>query len=207
MIPDEHKLDTIEGLNNIQYLSVREESGQDIIRNLVGREAYRAIDPVFLLDAERWEKLAYQQAEETEPYIFVYPTQITKTLKNFVKKLKKKTNLKVISPFYFPGCKVKKDIGPKEFLSYIRNAEYVVGSSFHGTAFAILFRKKFFVVTHSKTGDRTGSLLRSIGMECCIVRNDINIDNVEWNYEEAGIKLAGFIEGSQNFLRNALEES
>ncbi|UTW68393.1 polysaccharide pyruvyl transferase family protein [Anaerobacillus sp. HL2] len=35
---------------------------------------------------------------------------------------------------------------PFEFLRYIRDAEYIVTNSFHGTAFALNFNKQFITV-------------------------------------------------------------
>ena len=49
--------------------------------------------------------------------------------------------------------------GPLEFVNYIKNAEYVVATSFHATVFSIIFNKKFFIVPHKKTGARVTNLL------------------------------------------------
>lgn len=39
------------------------------------------------------------------------------------------------------------DAGPREFLTYIRDAEMIFTNSFHGTVFSILFQKSFIVYT------------------------------------------------------------
>ena len=41
------------------------------------------------------------------------------------------------------GDKQLYDVGPSEFLSYIKNAAYVITDSFHGTVFSVLFNKQF----------------------------------------------------------------
>lgn len=202
-IPEEHKKDTIEGINNIQALSVREESGKKIIADLTGREATVVLDPVFLLTKEQWRKVS-KSAGQKEKYIFVYPTQITSKLKSAVKELKKKTGLKVVSPFYIPGCKVVKDIGPREFIDYIANAEYVVASSFHATAFSLIFNKKLIVITHNMTGSRTTDLLTRVGMESCIISDVKEVETLRWNYDKCNKLMEKYINESKGFLDKAL---
>lgn len=202
-IPEEHKKDTIEGINNIQALSVREESGKKIIADLTGREATVVLDPVFLLTKEQWREVS-KSAGQKEKYIFVYPTQITSKLKNAVKELKKKTGLKVVSPFYIPGCEVAKDIGPREFIDYIANAEYVVASSFHATAFSLIFNKKLIVITHNMTGSRTTDLLTRVGMESCIISDVKEVETLHWNYDKCNELMKKYINESKNFLDKAL---
>lgn len=203
-IPEEHKKDTIEGINNIQAISVREESGKKIVSDLTGREATVVLDPVFLLDADHWRKVSRKSGQEGK-YIFVYPTQVTETLKNTVKQLKKETGLMAISPFYVPGCKTIKDIGPREFIDYIANAEYIVASSFHATAFSILFEKKLFVVAHSQTGSRTIDLLKDLNMQKCIITKDSFIFNVKWDYNEIRERVKARKEISRKFIDKALK--
>ena len=64
--------------------------------------------------------------------------------------------------------KLKTNVGPEEWLGYIKNAEYVVTNSFHGTVFSILFNKKFFSEVSAKVNPSTSrlkSLLRMFDLE------------------------------------------
>ena len=45
-------------LSRINYLSVREQSGQEIIKTLTGRDAELVCDPTLLLSADKWNNLA-----------------------------------------------------------------------------------------------------------------------------------------------------
>lgn len=202
-IPEEHQAETIKGINNIDTISVREESGANIVKQLAGRDAEVVLDPVFLLPPEKWTELEAPLEKIPEKFIFVYPTQVTDTLVSIVRELKNKTGYEAISPFYVPGCKTRKDIGPREFVSLVRNAEYVVGSSFHVTAFSVIFGKKLYVVTHSKTGSRTTDLLRRLNMDSCIIDSAEQIKNVGWQYEAVNETLEKLIADSKTFLKNA----
>lgn len=55
-------------------------------------------------------------------------------------------------------------VGPDEFLTYVKNAAYVIVNSFHGTAFSVIYHKQFMVVPHSSTGNRVTDLLERIGL-------------------------------------------
>lgn len=168
-IPEQYHRDIQEGLFRIEYLSVREQSGAKIVKELSGKEAQVVLDPVFLRSREQWDALVGQERLENRPYIFVYPTQITKTLEETIKQFKKEYGCIAVSPFAIKGCKTIKNIGPKQFVSYIRDAEAVIASSFHATAFSIIYQKELLVVTHSITGSRTTDLLESLKMHDSIV--------------------------------------
>lgn len=202
-IPQKHIHDTIQGINNITHLSVREKSGVNIIKKLTGRDAKLVLDPVFLLSQDEWRSVA-SPIKEDNKFIFVYPTQITDKLVEAIRLLKKKTGLDVISPFFIPGCKVRKDIGPREFINYIANAEYIIASSYHATVFSILFQKDFFVIPHNVTGARVIDLLELTGLEKRMVGevNKISLEKI--NYYDIQPIINHKIEGSKEFLLNSL---
>ena len=51
---------------------------------------------------------------------------------------------------------------PFEFLYYIQNAECVITSSFHGTAFSLIFKKELYIFSLHKEGlnERLKSLIK-----------------------------------------------
>lgn len=200
-IPDCYKNDVKKGLENIDYISVREESGKKIVDSLIEKKAEIVLDPVFLLSPDMWNTLVGNERIYKEKYIFVYPTQITSILKDTVKYLKMKYKCKAISPFYIPGCITIKDIGPKDFVKYVRDAECIVASSFHATAFSIMYRKKLYVITHSNTGSRTTDLLNILNLGHFIVDScdnwavSRNYNNkFEYLYNQRILKSKEFLE-------------
>ena len=46
----------------------------------------------------------------------------------------------------------------------MKNADYVLTNSFHGTAFSVIFEKQFMVIPHSNTGNRVTELLDRINL-------------------------------------------
>lgn len=202
-IPEEYQADTIRGINHIEYLSIRENSGADIVKSLTGREGYVVMDPVFLLSENYWKEFCAASHSPKEKYIFVYPTQITDELLAAVKSIKKKTGYKVVSPFWIPGARVVKDLGPKEFVRYIRDAEYVVASSFHATAFSLIFKKNLCVVPHKQTGARVLDLLDELKLsKQCLWSDAYELHNIDYTVAECIISQK--IKESKAFLGQAL---
>ena len=71
------------------------------------------------------------------------------------------------------------------FLSYIKNARYMLTDSFHGTAFAINFHTPFLeVLPNNKTGARNQSILQLTGLEDRIVTdfNDFSLADRQIDY-------------------------
>ena len=71
------------------------------------------------------------------------------------------------------------------FLSYIKNARYMLTDSFHGTAFAINFNTPFLeVLPNNKTGARNQSILQLTGLEDRIVTdfNDFSLVDRQIDY-------------------------
>ena len=85
--------------------------------------------------------------------------------------LSKKTGLKVITfekrkkNNYNNILRCAYTDGPEEFVRLIKNAQYVVTTSFHATVFSIIFHKKLFVVPHNTTGSRMLDLLNKLGLK------------------------------------------
>lgn len=125
------------GLRNFDFISLREESAIDYVSELAGKQIMHVLDPVFLITKEEWSSASV--VCDGKPYIFYYTAGGDEKQKNIVDAIKHKLKLPVRQLGYIKGEK----IGPIEFISMIRHAEYVVTDSFHGTAFSIIFNKPF----------------------------------------------------------------
>ena len=62
------------------------------------------------------------------------------------------------------GCIRVNNIGPKEFIWLIQNAECVCTNSFHATAFSTVFKKKLIHIPNGNSPERTTSLLARVGV-------------------------------------------
>lgn len=139
-------------ISDIPFLSVREDEGANIIKNLTGREAPVLLDPTLLLTKEQWLRVAKKAKFKPEgKYIVTYFLGgMPEEYKKRIKKLAEKKRLKLVS---LGDIKEKYYLsGPDEFIDYISGCRAVITDSFHGTVFSIIFGKPFAVF------DRAGNL-------------------------------------------------
>lgn len=172
-IPTIQKKGTIRYLNDFSFLSCREQAGVDIIKFMTGKEASLVLDPTLLHSAEDWDiMLHHPQKIINEPYIFTYFLGNNPDQRDFVNRLKKETGIKIVflphldeiisSDMNFGDFQLF-NIGPSEFFSLIKNANYVCTDSFHGTVFSILNKKKFVTFNRYKEGKgSTNSRIKSL---------------------------------------------
>ena len=186
-IPQENVDKFSDLLKNFDTISVRESDMIPIISKYVEKKIFQHIDPTFLLDAEDWRK--YEKPYSIKkPYILVYPLYWEKKLNKQLKKLFKETGMPIISiqnswrPVY--SSKALLDVGVGEFLWLIDNAEMVITSSFHGTAFSIIFNKQFIPIVNPAAKSRINSLLNtlSINYSSVLEMNKCSIDYKKVNY-------------------------
>ena len=177
-IPDSYVNDYKSLLSTFSELSIRENAGQQIVKKLTGKDSELSVDPVFLLTAEEWEKLA--KKPKLKNYILIYKLNTSNLIFDFARKLSKLTgrkivalNFDVVDQMKTPDIKGVYSASVEEFLGYVKYADYVVTNSFHGTAFSVIFHKDFYVEALQKDfkpNDRVESLLCLTGLDECKVK-------------------------------------
>lgn len=154
-------------IEKYEHVSMREESGAELISSALGRDIPTVLDPVFLPELKTWDTAASDQLLENYIFCYVMPGDKNSELaiKLKAEAISKKTGLDIV----YVGKKVydkldlskrkenRFDDGPAEWLSLLRHANYVVTNSFHGVAFSVLFHKVFFVPMY--TEETGGGLL------------------------------------------------
>lgn len=168
-----------EWLKELDYISVRESSGVEIVKKLDIENVKQVMDPVFLLDKSIWEELAMGVKAES-PYLFVYDFDRNLEINEYAKKIAEERNWKIYSIFHNPEADCcYTEAGPLEFLGLVRGAEYVISNSFHATAFAIIFEKPFAVFERKeKINTRLKDLIELLGLSkinCTIEYNKVNL--------------------------------
>ena len=146
-------------VSQIPALSVREEKGKEVIRNLVGIDAKVVLDPTFLLTREEWLNLASCEkcsdyGLKANEYILCYFLGRDTVYEKYVSHLQQLTGKKVVY-VSFKRKKYKKQMicSVEGFLTLISNAAYVLTDSFHGTALSLNLQKKVAVFERFIEGD------------------------------------------------------
>lgn len=191
-IPESRKKIYTEWLQGIDFLSVREESGAKIIKELVGRKVPVLIDPTLMLKVEEWDQIANKPVGfDKKLYLLTYFLgNKTKTYEKEIKKLAYEKNLQIvdlseISKFEYYTY------GPAEFLWLVKNAEYICTDSFHGTVFSILYKKNFTTFPRAESGfgedNRVMTLLKKINLTGAIW--DENEKKLDYSQVDAFLEL------------------
>lgn len=165
-------------LSSFSRLSVREESGARIVRDLLGNAAPPVdvhVDPTLLLDAESWNGIADQSGlRAPKRYLLLYNVYPPLRLFSEAFRIARARGLSVVylgkdlplSDRMRRGVRVVETAAPQDFVRFFRDAECVLTNSFHGTVFSVLFRKPFAVELENAKAfnHRAESLLAKLGL-------------------------------------------
>lgn len=196
------------GLNNMRFLSCREESGCELIRELTRREAVNVIDPTMLLQKDEWKEVSKApQYNIPENYILVYCLgKMTEEGKKCITEAESRYNAKAINvydkkqPLYY--C-----TDPSEFVYLVEHAKCVCTDSFHGTVFSLIFNKQFITLLRpisefNASSDRIYDLLGKTNLMNRIYEENF-VDN-RIDYEPINRSIEEWRISSLSYLKDAL---
>lgn len=231
VLPEKYGRKAGEFLNRIDYVSVRETSGQKIVKQWADRDVPVVCDPTIMFDADGWKKAIGADGDgkrfaNGEKYLFVYFLGNNPWEREIVKRVRKETGLKIVQIAHSDEY-VKSDegfanftpynVGPREFVELIRDAEYVFTDSFHCSVFSMLNSKRFFTFPRysndgpASTNGRLYSLLSLVKQEKRMVRKS-DVFNVadrlkeEVDYKVVHSELDKLRQFTWNWLEKALKE-
>lgn len=193
-------------ISGIKNISVREDSGKEIVRDLLKKDVEVCLDPTLLLDKNEWKKYLKLNKINRKYILCYFLNEPSKKARNFINKLSQKKDLDVISlnNSFFNTTIYG---GPETFLSYLSSAEFVITDSFHGVAFSINFEKNFYVfdrqyITENQS-TRIKSLLKIVDLnEVFECEEDLN--NNYFDYKKINEKLNIERKKSKDFLEKSI---
>lgn len=138
-----------ECLRDFSHVSAGDERGRAALRELAGREAPVAPDPIVLLPRADWAAMAQGHGKPESGYILCDCAGGNGVLEVYVRRLAEETGLPVVQlrggeRKIHPKAKRIRDAGPAELLDWFQNAALVCTDSFLGTVLAIRFQRPFF---------------------------------------------------------------
>ncbi len=223
-IPEKQKEATKIYLNRIQHISVREETGKKIVKELTGKDVPVVLDPTFMLSINDWENMQPKEPIYAKKYIFCYFLGNNPEHRKIVKRIKEKTGYDIVALPHIDEL-VKEDeqyadvkmydVGPAEMINLIKNAEIVCTDSFHCTAFSIMYEKEFYTFNRFKEGQKAStntrlkSILSLLGLEDRLYTDyDKVLDkiSIKIDYCNTREKLKEMKKKSDNYLENALKQ-
>lgn len=218
-IPNKYKKEYSIYLNRMNYLSARETSGQEIIKELTNKDVPLVNDPALLLDADGWNEIVKAEPLVKDKYVFCYFMGNNPEQRGFVKRLAKEKKLKVVALLHLDQYIATDEefvdiapwhVSPADFVNLVKNAEYVCTDSFHGTVFSIIYSRTFFTFKRFtkkaslSTNTRITSLLSRLGLTDRLVvdMDKIPSDKIDW--VETQKVVSDFRYSSSAYLLNSI---
>lgn len=209
-IPNEEKENYKKWLLGMNYISVREDAGAKIVKDLVGREVPVLVDPTMILTRENWLSIAQKsKSKPDKKYLLTYILGGNNRIyRRDIKKIAKKYNLEIIN---LGDIKYIEHYitGPSEFIDYINDASVLFTDSFHGCVFSMLLDTPFIVCnrvgydTKTSMESRIDTFLDKFKLQERRYSNIDNIDIFKYDYKEANKLLEIERKKAWNYLSNA----
>lgn len=223
VLDDNNQLHT-KYVDKFRKVSVREKNARKWIEQATGRLVPICLDPTMLYDKAEWEKIVDIGNEPIikGKYIFYYCFSITEEVQKFLKFVSKQTGL----PVYFMeakewtlkccwknGIKLIKQYGPDVYMNVVKYAEIFITTSFHGTAFATIYRKRFWYIkskeSESSQDDRAISFLTQLKLtsQYKTISELMNTDLYALpDYTEIDKRIKKLREESFDYLESIIED-
>ena len=209
-------------LQEYNSISLREQSGVQIVKEICNKEAECTCDPTLLLNEEEWYEIFNDKPLVNGDYILCYILTYTanpypyasRLIKHIQKHLHKKVVILDENCKYWLDFRYKsyRSYGPREIINLFQHASFIISSSFHGTAFSVNFKKNFYSLFPNGVNDeRQKSLLRIIGAEDRLIKiNDplpdpSTFEIYDWNNITS--RLNAYRQKSINYLSKALNNA
>lgn len=218
---EKHKEKCGKLLAEYEKISVREDSGVDIVKDLCGKTAECVLDPTMLLTKDDWNIIAEGAKRKAKNfkgilcYIMPGDSKVVSAIVKAAEDLHKETGLPImyigikeydVFKYGMKNCDIF--ASPMDFVAYFKNAEYVVTNSFHGTAFSLIYGKKFFIPINDSLPkekalhERVTSIVKKMDAENAMFfvsdmnRKEIDVEKIQKNLSLEREKSLGFLKDS-----------
>ncbi len=163
-------------ISDFDAVSFREKTGLDIISKFKWNVPNKAVvlDPTMLLSKEEYFSLLPPKKSKAKNKVFCYILDDNNEVNKIINCL---CSVSDKERFDFFNLQMRKNYyseipSIEDWLTGIRDAEYIVTDSFHGMVFSIIFNKPFFIYGNLGRGvDRFNDLLNDLGLENRMVYN------------------------------------
>lgn len=170
-------------LRQYSHISVREAGSADNVELLTGVRPPVHLDPTFLLTKDQWQTIQSDANYHNGRYILLYCLEPTPQQLQMAKAISSKLDLPIVVLRYnnkHDWCNPfvhRYDAGPRDFLAYIDHAAMVLTSSFHGTAFSLIYHKPFYVF-NGMNDNRISSILQAVDLTHRSINTSTELDSV-----------------------------
>ncbi|MDC7168583.1 polysaccharide pyruvyl transferase family protein [Bacteroides stercoris] len=202
-------------LNQFKAISVRENSGIKLMEQF-GIKAKWVLDPTLLLDKSEYPQNTKINHSKYLCKFFLDENVSKNTIAQYIAQshnigiknnyLNKNFNIPIIRKIIN-----NKYLSIHQWISNIRDAQFVITDSFHGMVFSIIFNKQFYVIKNAKRGNtRFESLLDLLNLTDRLIDENTPIDSLNFkdkiDYIPINKQLSNLKETSINFLKQNINQ-
>lgn len=195
-------------LPRLKAISVREDRGAELVKEMTGLEVTVVLDPTLMLDSKQWSSITRGFVPNDDRYVLTY----------FLGKPSDEQENTIEAYASAHGCRVRRILdlrdketyaaGPQDFVELFSKAQYVFTDSYHACCFSVLYHKQFTVFNRAgmdgkaSMNSRMETLFRLFDLKSVVIDEGLapRID-----YEKVDQLLIRHRAESQAWLDKALE--
>ncbi len=192
-------------------VSTREKTTVPYLEKLYNKKVEWCIDPTLLLEKEDYEAIISAKNVSDE-YIYLYMFENSDKAYELANEYSRKLGLPIICQCGDPDkldnvLLCSRDDGPIEFINRIKNANFVITDSFHGTVFSTIFEKDFITLSRGNISIRMQDFLERLQLtDRFISLDDISSRTLETiDFKNVKHIIKQWREESLDYLYNSLQ--
>ncbi len=200
----------VEGIRRLDAISVRDDNSRQIVNDITGKNATVVLDPTFLWDFKNDVNI---KEPDIQKYIVVYGNVTNQSDIYDIIQIKEKHKIPVVNL----GSKKDKaewadisicenEITPFEWCGYIKNAELIITSTFHGLVFGLIYEKRIAFIATDFMRSKATSMIESVGLKEILldepsIRKQLDY---EWNYDVINNRIEDLRIVSIDYIRSSM---
>lgn len=200
------KEDIINTYKNFSKILVREEQ---LLRKLSSWDikATKVLDPVLMVPNQIWSKFISNKKRKKQ--IIVYQGRMSEAVFKIAKNISCKEQLKIITTDYYPNSfhtdYKHMELSPKSFIKKVSQSKYIITTSFHGVAVAIITKTQFLYIRLNDNADgRIENILSQLDLEDRMISDIDQFPTELIDYSKVYSKLNSLQKSSQEELQSVL---
>lgn len=194
-------------VQNFNAVSVREDSGVELLKKYLNVSATHVLDPTLLLSLSDYNLLINNVPKRTYSILFAFLLDISDVKLKYIANLAAQLGLSLVVKSAGPHLSI--DDSVEDWLSCFRDSQFVVTDSFHGVVFSLIYNREFIVIGNFDRGlDRMTSLLNICNLsERLVDEKELgfkinNNSKINWEYVNSQLNYMRSL--SLNFLSSNL---
>lgn len=196
-------------IKNFKAIGLREQEMVPYIRKHTDVAVQRVLDPTLLVPVKVYDEKLTVPRLIKDKYILYYSRRYNPKMESYVEKMAQEHHWKIVE-ISLRAVNAKKhqmfyEAGVEEFLSLVKNAEFVITNSYHGMIFSIQYKRPFAIFSREQCDTKNKELLQLLGLYDRLNSYDRDLVEVPIDYDKVHSIIESEREESLEFLKKEIE--